>query len=50
MTTTPDTTPAPTLSGEPADLLESLSKARFFLQLTTRMMTDEQARLRSTVS
>ena len=51
MTTTPDaTTPTPAFGGERADLLESLSKARFFLRLTTKAMTDEQARLRSTVS
>jgi hypothetical protein len=50
MTTTPDSTSATTVGGERADLLEPLSKARFFLRLTTRTMTDEQARMRPTVS
>jgi hypothetical protein len=35
---------------ERADLLETLAKHRHFLRLTTRGLTDEQARLRSTVS
>jgi uncharacterized damage-inducible protein DinB len=39
-----------TLTGERADLLEGLTKARFFLRLTTNGLTDEQARERTTVS
>jgi len=57
-TTTPATTPATTatptdpgtLGGERADLLESLRKHRFFLTLTVRGLSDEQARLRPTAS
>jgi|tagenome__1003787_1003787.scaffolds.fasta_scaffold20496772_2 hypothetical protein len=45
----PVATPA-ILSGERADLLESLRKHRFFLTLTVRGLTDEQARLRPTAS
>jgi hypothetical protein len=37
-------------TGERADLLESIGKARFFLRLTARDLTDEQAATRSTVS
>jgi hypothetical protein len=48
-TTTPATT-TDTASSERADLLESLRKARFFLTLTARGLTDEQARLRPTAS
>jgi hypothetical protein len=39
-----------TLTGERADLLASLGKARHFLRFTTRDITDEQARQRTTVS
>ncbi len=39
-----------TLSGERADLLTMLGKARHFLRFTTRDLTDEQARQRTTVS
>jgi hypothetical protein len=39
-----------TLTGERADLAESLSKARYFLRFTTRDLTDEQAAQRTTVS
>jgi hypothetical protein len=45
--TSSDTT---TISGERADLLASLAKARYFLRFTTRDITDEQARQRTTVS
>jgi len=38
------------LSGERADLLDSLAKSRFFLKFTTRDLTDEQAAQRPTVS
>jgi len=41
-------TSAPT--GERADLLATLGKARHFLRFTTRDITDEQARQRTTVS
>lgn len=46
MATTFDTT----VTGERADLLESLGKARFFLRFTARGLSDEQAATRSTVS
>jgi uncharacterized damage-inducible protein DinB len=39
-----------TLTGERADLLTMLGKARHFLRFTTRDLTDEQARQRTTVS
>ena len=39
-----------TLSVEQTDLLESLARHRFFLRNTTREMTEEQIRQRSTVS
>jgi Protein of unknown function (DUF664) len=39
-----------TLTGERADLLASLAKARHFLRFTTRDITEEQARQRTTVS
>ncbi len=45
--TSSDTT---TISGERADLLASLAKARHFLRFTTRDITEEQARQRTTVS
>ncbi|MFD5654459.1 DinB family protein [Streptomyces sp. NPDC127039] len=38
------------LTGERADLLETLAKHRHFLRFTTRDLTDEQAGLRTTVS
>jgi uncharacterized damage-inducible protein DinB len=44
---TSDTT---TLTGERADLLATLAKARHFLRYTTRDLDDEQARRRTTVS
>ncbi|MFJ4693287.1 DinB family protein [Streptomyces sp. NPDC088766] len=39
---------APTLTGERADLLETLAKHRGFLRFTTNGLTDEQAGLRTT--
>jgi uncharacterized damage-inducible protein DinB len=39
-----------TLTGERADLAESLAKARYFLRFTTRDLTDEQAAQRTTAS
>jgi len=39
-----------TLTGERADLKETLTKHRFFLRFTARELTDEQARARTTVS
>ncbi|AUG76967.1 hypothetical protein CFP65_2112 [Kitasatospora sp. MMS16-BH015] len=39
-----------TVTGERADLLVALAKQRTFLRLTTKDLTDEQARLRTTVS
>jgi hypothetical protein len=39
-----------TVSGERADLLETLATHRFFLRNTTRDLTDEQAATRGTVS
>ncbi|GAB4079299.1 DinB family protein [Modestobacter muralis] len=56
MTTTDTTThPSPShgtdpLDRERTDLLESLGRHRFFLRYTVRGLTDEQARLRPTVS
>ena len=38
------------LTGERADLLETLAKARQFLRYTARDLSDEQARQRTTVS
>lgn len=40
----------PAVTGERADWLETLAKHRHFLRFTTRELTDEQARLRTTVS
>ncbi|WP_457033995.1 DinB family protein [Kitasatospora sp. P5_F3] len=40
----------PALTGERADLLEQLGKARFFLRFTANELTDAQAAERSTVS
>jgi hypothetical protein len=49
--TQPETQPgAQQLGAERADLLETLGKHRFFLRLTTRDLTDEQAARRTTVS
>ena len=48
MTGTPGDTA--TLTGERADLLATLAKARHFLRFTTRDLDDEQARQRTTVS
>ena len=39
-----------TLTGERADLLEALTKQRFFLRHTTKDLNEEQIRQRSTVS
>jgi hypothetical protein len=39
-----------TLTGERADLLESLGKARYFLKFTAQNLTDEQAATHPTVS
>ncbi|HEY4020715.1 MAG TPA: DinB family protein [Pseudonocardiaceae bacterium] len=39
-----------TLTGERADILETLAAHRFFLRNTTKGMTEEQIRQRSTVS
>jgi len=65
MTETPSTTPTPTpststrtrtnaqpapLTGERADLLRSLREQRRFLRFTTRDLTDDQARQRTTDS
>ncbi|MFE9706822.1 DinB family protein [Streptomyces sp. NPDC005930] len=47
-TSTP--TEAPAVTGERADLLETLAKHRHFLRFTTRDLTDEQAGLRTTAS
>src|ERR1700712_5418216 len=44
------TTETEILTGERADLLETLDKHRGFLAYTVRGLTDEQARLRSTAS
>ncbi|MFG1699138.1 DinB family protein [Nonomuraea sp. NPDC049309] len=40
----------PELTGERADLLAELAQARHFLRYTTRDLTDEQARARTTAS
>jgi hypothetical protein len=44
------TIPEDTLTGERADLLQTLAKHRGFLRVTVRDLTDEQARRRTTVS
>jgi uncharacterized damage-inducible protein DinB len=49
-TNTTGTTNTTALTGERADLLSVLGKQRYFLRFTTRDLTDEQARLRTTVS
>jgi len=38
------------LTGERADLLQSLARSRYFLRHTTRGLTDEQAAQRTTAS
>ena len=48
--TSPDTSPETPLDPERQDLLETLHKHRFFLKVTARGLTDEQANTRSTVS
>ena len=44
------TSNAPTITGERADLLQTLAKHRDFLRWTVRDLTDEQAAQRTTVS
>jgi uncharacterized damage-inducible protein DinB len=44
------TTEAPAATGERADLLAMLAKNRHFLRFTTRDLTDDQARRRTTTS
>jgi len=44
------TTPEKIMTGERADLLETLAKHRGFLRFTVRGLTDEQAAQRTTVS
>jgi hypothetical protein len=43
-------TPTPTLTGERADLVQTLDRHRDFLRFTVRGLTDEQATRRTTVS
>lgn len=43
-------TTTPTITGERADLLQSLAKHRYFLRFTVRDLTDEQAATRPTAS
>ena len=50
MTSTLQTPPAADLDTERQDLLESLRRHRFFLKVTARGLTDEQAGARTTVS
>ncbi len=50
MTTTKTTTTEPTITGERADLLETLAKHRHFLRVPVQGLTDEQAAQRTTVS
>jgi uncharacterized damage-inducible protein DinB len=47
---TPGTTPGTTIDAERADLLESLAKHRFFLRLTARGLSEEQAAAHPTAS
>jgi uncharacterized damage-inducible protein DinB len=49
-TPAPDQATSPAASGERADLLAILAAHRHFLRFTTRDLTDEQARQRTTVS
>ena len=44
------TTTTPIATGERADLLQTLTKHRYFLRFTVRDLTDEQARQRTTAS
>ncbi len=44
------TASTPTLTGERADLLESLGRHRFFLRFTVQNLTDDQAGTRTTAS
>ena len=48
--TSNDPADAPALTGERADLLETLAKNRYFLRFTTRDLTDEEAGRRTTAS
>lgn len=48
--TTDESAETPVVTGERADLLETLAKHREFLRFTTRGLTDEQAGLRTTKS
>ncbi|BFO20937.1 DinB family protein [Streptomyces sp. KM77-8] len=48
--TTDDPSATPAVTGERADLLETLAKNRHWLRFTTRDLTDEQAGLRTTSS
>jgi uncharacterized damage-inducible protein DinB len=50
MTTTENTAGATTVTGERADILAALAKARHFLLHTAEGLTDEQANTRSTAS
>ncbi len=47
---TNDMAGVPAVTGERAELLETLARHRHFLRFTTRDLTDEQAGLRTTVS
>jgi uncharacterized damage-inducible protein DinB len=49
-TTTEATVTETTVTGERADLLETLANHRYFLRLTVQGLTDEQAGLRTTAS
>jgi uncharacterized damage-inducible protein DinB len=46
----PELTEAPAVTDERADLLDLLTKHRHFLRFTTRDLTDDQARQRTTAS
>ena len=48
--TSNDPADAPAITGERADLLETLAKNRYFLRFTTRDLTDEEAGRRTTAS
>jgi len=50
MSTSDQATSTPVVSGERADLLAVLAAHRQFIRFTTRDLTDEQARQRTTVS
>ncbi|MEV4563833.1 DinB family protein [Nonomuraea sp. NPDC049419] len=47
---TPSTSSTAEVTGERADLLAELAQSRHFLRFTTRGLTDEQARMRTTAS